>query len=382
MKIRSEKKVLFLSPLPPPIGGIASWTKKIFDYGLPDGYVPILVNTTFQHPCRVFKRQVFPNQLLRTVGIFWSLFWQLLCNYPQLVHLNCSLSPTGIFRDLLCALFIKLWKTPIISHYHGNMLNFSRKSYKGLSFCALRILVNVSHINIVLNGASLKFMSNMVTANHYPPVMVSNFIEDGVFAYQVVGRQAAHGRLRVLFVGWVTAMKGCREILEVARQLPEADFALIGPIMADMQTHLQRRPANVTLHGTLDYPEVLREMCASDVFLFPSYTEGFPYAVLEAMSVGLPVVATRVGAIPEMVEDGKGGLLFEHADIASLVRALRTLMDDASLRGAMGQFNREKSQAHYTYSIVTSRLTALYNMVLNQEIPRSLLRDYLVKGRV
>jgi len=205
----------------------------------------------------------------------------------------------------------------------------------------------------------------MVTANHYPPVMVSNFIEDGVFAYQVVGRQAAPGRLRVLFVGWVTAMKGCCEILEVARQLPEADFALIGPIMADMQTHLQRRPANVTLYGTLDYPEVLRAMCASDVFLFPSYTEGFPNAVLEAMSVGLPVVATRVGAIPEMVEDGKGGLLFEHADIASLVRALRTLMDDASLRGAMGQFNREKSQAHYTYSIVTSRLTALYNLVLN-----------------
>jgi glycosyltransferase involved in cell wall biosynthesis len=202
----------------------------------------------------------------------------------------------------------------------------------------------------------------MVTADHYPPVLVPNFIDDDVFAYRAVGRQAAHERLRVLFVGWVTIMKGCREILEVAQQLPEADFALIGPIMADMQRHLQRLPVNVTLYGTLEHLEVLREMCASDVFLFPSFTEGFPNAVLEAMSVGLPVVATRVGAIPEMIEDGKGGLLFEHTDVASLVCALRALMDDTSLRVAMGQFNREKSQAHYAYSVVTSQLTALYNL--------------------
>ena len=317
---------------------------------------------SLQSYCRVFKWQVFSDQFLRTVRIFWSLFWQLIYNCPQVVHLNCTLSPVGIFRDLLCVLFIRLWKIPIISHYRGNVPNFSRTRYKGLSFRALCTLANVSYINIVLNEDSLKFMSNMVTADHYPPVLVPNFIDDDVFAHRAVGRQAAHGRLRVLFVGWVTAMKGCREILEVARQLPEADFALIGPIMADMQTHLQKRPANVTLYGTLEHLEVLREMCASDVFLFPSFTEGFPNAVLEAMSVGLPVVATRVGAIPEMIEDGKGGLLFEHADIASLVRAIRTLMDDASLRVAMGQFNREKSRAHYTYSVVTSQLTALYNL--------------------
>jgi glycosyltransferase involved in cell wall biosynthesis len=80
------------------------------------------------------------------------------------------------------------------------------------------------------------------------------------------------------------------------------------------------------------------------------------------MAVGLPVVATRVGAIPEMIEEGKGGLLLEHAEVASLVRALRTLLDDTSLRVAMGQFNREKSRVHYAYSVVISQLTALYSL--------------------
>jgi glycosyltransferase involved in cell wall biosynthesis len=362
---RSARRVLFLSPLPPPVGGIASWTKNVFDYGLPDGYIPSLVNTSFQGHYRAFKWQISSHQLLRTMCIFWSLFWQLICNCPQVVHLNCSLSSVGIFRDLLCVLFIRLWKIPIVSHYHGNVLDFSQVRYKGLSFRALCILANISYINIVLNEASLKFTSNMIATDHYPPVVMPNFIEDDVFAYRVVGRRDAHERLRVLFVGWVTAMKGCREILEVARQLPGVDFALIGPIMADMQMHLQRRPANVTLYGTLDHPDVLREMCASDIFLFPSFTEGFPIAVLEAMSVGLPVVATRVGAIPEMIEDSKGGLLFEHADIASLIRAIRTLIDDASLRVAMGQFNREKSRAHYSYSVVTSHLTAIYDLVVS-----------------
>jgi len=360
---QSVRRVLFLSPLPPPVGGIASWTKKIFDYGLPDGYIPSLVNTSLQSHCRVFKWHILPHQLLRTVFIFWSLFWQLVCNPPKVVHLNCSLSSIGIFRDLLCVLFVRLWKIPIISHYRGNVPDFSRTRYMGLSFRALCILANVSCLNIVLNEASLQCMSHMVTADHSPPVLVPNFVDDNVFAYRAVGRQAVHDRFRVLFAGWVTAMKGCREILEVARQLPEVDFALIGPIMADMQTHLQRRPANVTLYGTLEYLEVLRAMCTSDVFLFPSYTEGFPNAVLEAMSVGLPVVATRVGAIPEMIEDGKGGLLIERADVVSLVCALRTMMDDASLRMAMGQFNREKSRTHYAYPVVTSQLATLYNLV-------------------
>jgi glycosyltransferase involved in cell wall biosynthesis len=361
MNPQSVKSVLFLSPLPPPAGGIASWTKKIIDYGLPDGYTLSLVDTSLSD-CPVSKWQILPQQLLRTVRIFWFLFWQLLYNCPQVVHLNCSLSPVGIFRDLLCVLFVRLWEIPIISQYHGNAPDFSRTRFKGLSFHALRALANLSYINIVLNEGSLKFMSNMITAAHHPPVVVPNFIEDDVFAYRAVGRQATRSRLRVLFVGWVTAMKGCREILDVARQFPGVDFALIGPIMADMQTHLQKRPANVTLYGTLDHPEVLREMCASDIFLFPSYTEGFPNAVLEAMSVGLSVVATRVGAIPEMIEADKGGLLVEHADVASLVRAIRTLMDNASLRVAMGQFNREKSQAYYAYSVVIPQLTALYNL--------------------
>jgi glycosyltransferase involved in cell wall biosynthesis len=259
-------------------------------------------------------------------------------------------------------LFVRLWKIPIICHYHGNAPDFSRTRYKGLSFRALCTLANISSINIVLNEGSLKFMSNVVTAGHYPPVVVPNFIEDDVFVYRAIGRQEVRERLRVLFVGWVTIMKGCREILEVARQLPRVDFALIGPIMTDMHTHLQRRPVNIMLYGTLDHTEVLQEMCASDVFLFPSFTEGFPIAVLEAMSVGLPVIATRVGAIPEMIEDGKGGFLFEHDDVASLVYSIRILMDDASLRLTMGRFNREKSQAHYTYSVVTSQLTTLYDL--------------------
>jgi L-malate glycosyltransferase len=362
MNTQSARKVLFLSSLPPPVGGISTWTKKIFDSGLPDGYVPSLVNINLPNHCRVFKWQGPSHQLVRTVRIFWSLLWQLICHRPHIVHLNCSLSPVGIFRDLLCAFLVRLWKIPIISHYHGNVPDFPRTQYKGLSFRALSTLANVSHSNIVLNKGSLHCMSNIVTDEHSPPVVVPNFIEDDVFVYRAVGRQAAHERLRILFIGWVTAIKGCREILEVARQLPEADFFLIGPLMADMQTPLQRRPVNVTLSGTLERPEVFRALCASDIFLFPSWTEGFPNAVLEAMAVGLPVVATRVGAIPEMIEDGKGGVLLEQADVASLVRALRTLMDDTSLRVAMGQFNREKSRVHYAYSVVISRLTALYSL--------------------
>jgi glycosyltransferase involved in cell wall biosynthesis len=277
-----------------------------------------------------------------------------------------------------------MWGIPVVSHFRINVPDFLRQWHKDLRFRALSALIGLSQVNIVQNEASLACVATLVRAGNRHPVLLPNFIGDDVFVHHKAGQKTLHERLRVLFVGWVNRFKGCGEIFAVARQLPEVYFILIGPMMPDIQDCLQTLPPNVTLYGAMDNAAVLREMCASDVFLFPSHSEGFPNVVLEAMAIGLPIIATRVGAIPEMVEEGKGGFLVERADVHGIVQALRLLMKDASLRACMGQFNRKKSQAQYAYSAVIARLTALYDMVtlrvmrtgLTKDTVRSLVTSY------
>lgn len=88
MKTRAEKKVLLLSPLTPPVRGIASWTRKILDYGLPEQYTPILVNTKLRGDRKVFQK-IRPSipELYRTIQILCLLLYHLIKSRPDVVHL-------------------------------------------------------------------------------------------------------------------------------------------------------------------------------------------------------------------------------------------------------------------------------------------------------
>lgn len=104
----------------------------------------------------------------------------------------------------------------------------------------------------------------------------------------------------------------------------------------------------------------------SAVFVFPSEIDQSPNAVLEAMAAGLPVVALRVGALPEMVDDGVTGILVDPKDDTGLVDAITTLLDDPTLRAAMGAAGRKRVLAHYNVRTNARALVA----ILEQAITR------------
>jgi glycosyltransferase involved in cell wall biosynthesis len=103
-------------------------------------------------------------------------------------------------------------------------------------------------------------------------------------------------------------------------------------------------------------------MESADVFVLPSHSEGFPYVVLEAMSMSRPIVATRVGAIPQMLDDGEGpaGELVPPQDVAALERAVERVLTDAALRGDLGRRARRIVERRFTIEAVRDKYLNLW----------------------
>jgi glycosyltransferase involved in cell wall biosynthesis len=168
-------------------------------------------------------------------------------------------------------------------------------------------------------------------------------------------------------MGDFSLRKGVRDLIaaipRVAEHVPSARFVLCG------SDHNGDIHGAVRIAGVEDFVEMpgfvsgqdkLEWLQRASVFVLPSYAEGMPVAILEAMAVGLPIVTTPVGATPDVVEDGVNGFLIEPGDVSQLAARLIQLLQDENLRREMGQRNREKVLAEYDISVFVDRLSQVY----------------------
>ena len=114
--------------------------------------------------------------------------------------------------------------------------------------------------------------------------------------------------------------------------------------------------------------DVARRLAQSDVFVLISNWEGLPLSILEAMRAGLPVIASRVGGVPEAVVDGETGYLVERGDAEGLGQALTRLLESADLRQQMGRQGKAKFEAEFTFDTMLARTLAVYDEVLGRDI--------------
>jgi len=117
-----------------------------------------------------------------------------------------------------------------------------------------------------------------------------------------------------------------------------------------------------------DVPELMRSM---DLFVLPSLREGISNTILEAMATGLPVVATRVGGNPELVEDGKTGMLVPHSDGVSMAIAIDSYFEDADKREAHGEAARKRVESEFTMNKMVAGYLAVYDSLLQRNCVRT-----------
>lgn len=144
--------------------------------------------------------------------------------------------------------------------------------------------------------------------------------------------------LLVVSVGRLERQKNPTALVNAMASIPKAHLLLAGE--GSLRANLEGRERVHLLGVRGDIPEVL---AAADIFALASDWEGLPLAIIEAMAAGLPVVATSVGCVPEIIEHGRTGLLVARGDQAALVAALQDLAENHSLRRDMGAAARIRS---------------------------------------
>jgi glycosyltransferase involved in cell wall biosynthesis len=193
-------------------------------------------------------------------------------------------------------------------------------------------------------------------------------VPNGVEVPGATSGRSANGAFRVLTIGTLGRHKGHFEILEAAAQLRGAPvrFLLAGPDEtsgrgegAALRRHAARLGLNgqVAFLGPVDASARRKLLRDADVFLLPSHAEGMPNAVLEAMAAGLPVIATPVGALPEMLPEG---VLVPPGDASAIARAVLDLARDSVRRRELGRRNHLRAAEHYALEHTLRFLDRLY----------------------
>jgi glycosyltransferase involved in cell wall biosynthesis len=179
--------------------------------------------------------------------------------------------------------------------------------------------------------------------------------------------RSSDGPFTALFLGRLTEEKGVPVLLEVVQSLPREPLIRVvaagdGPLRSSLEAAAGQSEGRLSFVGPRQVVTPLYH--AADAVVLPSRSEGHPMTALEAMACGLPVVASRVGGLPEIVVDGETGLLVPPGDAPAMVLALVTLASDRERAREMGSAGRARIEALFSEQRMLERVEAVYNRVL------------------
>lgn len=302
---------------------------------------------------------------LRRVAIAASAYLRfvglLLTRGVDLVHAHVAMRGS-FWRKMVFAVTARRFGVPVVLHLHGSEMKLFHAQQPPWRQRLIARQLEASSRVLVLSRSWMDFVSAIAPAARVE--VVPNYV--GLPPKEKLHRpQREH--VSVLFLGLIGQRKGVYDLipaLDKARRLSPAIRLRIGG-----NGETERVERQITELGLADHVSLLgwvsgddkqRELAQADIFVLPSYNEGLPMSVLEAMAWGLPVITTRVGGIPELVDHESTGVLVDPGDIDALADALVRLAGDPVLRAAIGAAARERVESAHAPEVVLGKLDELY----------------------
>ena len=319
-------------------GGIAAVVSGYYGSKLEQDYDMIYVES--------YKDGGKLTKLFKGICGYFHFAKVLLVDRPDIVHMHSSFG-TSFYRSLPF-IYMSSWaKKPMIDHIHGSEFD---KLYTNASERKKKLVRKAwgkCNRFIVLSESWKERFSEVIPNEKMTVIENYSIVKDGI------NRRQCHNQ--VLFLGAINQMKGCYDMVDVIKRVAEVvpDIKMVVAGAGEIEQVKSKAIAEgVAEHfafpGWVRGEQKEKLLKESDVFFLPSYTEGMPMSVLDAMGYGLPIVASNVGGIPRIVHEGENGFMREPGDTAGFAEAIIQIMTSDAMRINMGKQSMEIVKERYS----------------------------------
>ncbi len=366
-------KILLCSPYKGAVGGIQRWTNHIINYY--NGHVNY---DEFQIDFYCLSRK---TSIVSDINIFKRIIYGIF-EYPVLingfrkefqkknydiVHITSSAS-ISLLKDIIILKITQRKKVKSVIHFRfGRIPELFQK--KGWEYKLLIKVIKLADMVIVLDQKSYNalisegYKNVQLLPNPLTPE-ISQIIEDNL--------EVRRAERTILFAGHVIESKGVFELLEACKSINNIKVKLIGQVTDAMLLKIkQSMDGNnswLEIAGEQDYETTIKEMLSAGIFILPTYTEGFPNVILESMACGCPIIASGVGAIPEMLKVDNAedyGICVEPKNIEQLTNAIKKMLENPEYAKECGENARKRVNATYSMPTVWNQMTEIWKSLIN-----------------
>lgn len=302
----------------------------------------------------------------QVLSYFYYPFYLLFHN-PKVVEINSSLVPGAFKRDYIYAKITALVnpKARLVLFNHGwnydfknSLLQNNKKKLQSYfaMFDDIILLAKTFKIELQdelnIEEKKIHIITTAINILEYKDYRISS---------------SSSKKLNILFLSRIEKTKGIDELLQaiprVLKEHPHTHFNIAGTgsYLNTLKSHeiYNAYSKNITLNGYVRNTEKLSLFKKNHIFVFPSHGEGCPVSVLEALAVGLPIIYTKVGALPDILVDNKNGICISQNSINELAKAIITLISNNELRNQF-HINNLKLSKQFDLSIISEKLENIY----------------------
>ena len=295
--------------------------------------------------------------LILIIAIFKFVFF-LLFKECKIVHVHGA-SNASFWRKRIFINIAKVFGKKIVYHIHGGGFEKFTNNHEK----SVRKTLNKCDCIVALSEYWKDYFTQTLDCK-------SVFVIKNVIPAPQIDRKP-HKKFVLLFMGLLVKEKGIYDLVEILgeykNEYKDNLELIIGGNGNDkiLNEAIVSRNVESFVHyvGWVSGQKKNDLFNTADAYILPSYIEGVPISILEAMSYGLPIISTRVGGIPEIVSEGKNGLLFDAGDKKSMKECIDIMLENKDMRTAMGE-NSSKMCKEHLPDHVSNQLEALYRSLL------------------
>lgn len=350
-----NNKILFLLHIPPPVHGssmVGKWIMEsiVINENISSRYLNLLASKSVDQTGKISLEKLFGM-----IGLVIKLIIELLFHRPNKVYFALTTTGGAFYRDCLLVFILKLFRLKIIYHLHNK--GVKKASEKTLNSWLYQLVFRNTEV-ILLSKFLYQDIENYVSKDH---IRICNNGIPEIVIYENKKDKSSE-KVNILFLSNLIESKGVYVLLESLKILKSKGLQFnanfVGGEGDISKENFEKKINEFNLNECVKYlgkkydEEKTQVFANADLFVLPTFykNECFPLVLLEALQYSLPVITCPEGGIPEIIEDGKNGILVPQENIKELSRAIELLILDSNLRKQMGNEGQLKYKDKFTLS--------------------------------